>query len=309
MARMLNHRAVILLFVLALMSCFVPTMNAEETGISAPAPSAELKQLGSEVDVLQIVSDLDLSKNQLVQLAAKVAQINAKRTEYSGKEQQILERIRSPLEQMKAALLEGQPVPATPKSLAGAGLRELEALRKQGWADYEGYVASATKILTAKQVRDIRRSPEAMKRAGEMVQDVRFAPQDKYPQIREKLVAELLEVKKLDKQEEWFKIGQEKLAGLSGDPREEAVQELQKFKEEAIAQMKTELSGLLDSIRSADSRVLSVGVDKLASALRADVEVNAELSAMMSRILDAATAEAVLRTRAEKMPETADREE
>ena len=309
MAQVINHRAVVLSIVLGFVLGFVPAVCADDTGGVAAVSSSELKQLGSEVDVLQMISDLGLSRSQVVQLAAKVAQVNTKRLEYSRKEQQILEKIKTPLEQMKDALLNGKPVPATPKSLADAGLRELESLRKQGWADYDGYVASAVKILTAKQVRDVRRSPEALKRAGEMVRDVRFAPQDKYPQIREKLVAELLEVKKLDRRDEWFTIGQEKLAGLTGESREEAVNELQKLKDEETTRMKAEISGLLDSIRSADSRVLSVGVDKLASALRADVDVNAELTTMMSRILDAPTAEALLTARAEKMPETAAEEE
>jgi small-conductance mechanosensitive channel len=291
--------------VLLLVLSAFPAQSADEPAAGTVAePNAELKQLGDEVDMLQLVTDLGLSKEQVTQLAAKVAQINAKRKEYAKREQDTLLQIKSSLEQMKDALINGKPMPDAARILADSGLKGLEALRKQGWADYDIYIASAAKVLTAKQIRDVRRSPEARKRAGEMVQDIRFCSPEKYPQVREKLVNELVEVKKIDKQEEWLRIGTEKLAGLTGEARNEAIKDLQKIKDTDIAQMKTELSQLIDSIQAADSRVLSVGVDRLASALRSDMEVNAEIKSMMSRILDSPTAESVLKTRAQHMKET-----
>ena len=294
-------------FILLVIAGYVPALGADETP-SPPVAVTEpdLNQLGDEVDILQIVAAVNFSKEQVTQLAAKVAQINAKRQEYAKREEAILEKIKVPLQQMKDALIKGKPVSDTAKTLGTSGLKELEALRKQSWADYESYVASATTIFTAKQIRDIRRSPQARKRAGEMIGDIRLSSDDKYPQVREKFVNELIEVKKIDKQEEWFKSAQERLAGTTGEARDKMLKELEKVKEDAVAEWKPELSGLLDSIRTADSRILSVGVDKLASALRSDTEVDVELSSIMSRILDSPTAETVLKARAEQMKDVAE---
>jgi hypothetical protein len=288
--------------VLILIGSVLPVLCADE-------PNADLKHLGDEVDVLQIIADMGFSKEQVTQLVARVSQITAKRREYASKEQAILERIKAPLQQMKDALIDGKPVTDTAKTLADSGLKELEALRKQSWSDYDVYVLSATKLFSARQIRDIRRSPAARKRAGEIVQDIRFSPENKYVQIRDKFVDELVEVKKADRAEEWLKIGQEKLSGTTGDARAQAVKELQEIKDKDIAEMKAEASGLLDSIRPADSRILSVGVDRLASALRSDTEVNAELASIMARILDSPTAESVLKMRAERMKDTPASEE
>lgn len=302
---MFARRSLITAITMLILLSVVPAWCADEAiPGTAAASGADIRQLGSEVDVLRIVTDLGFTKDQITQLAAKVALINAKRQEYAKKEQAILEKVKIPLQQMKDALTEGKPVPASAQAVADSGFKELEALSKQGWADYDSYVASAIKLITPKQLREFRRSPEARKRAGEMIQDIRFCSEDKYPQIREKLVNELLEVKKIDKQEEWRKIGEEKLAGTSGEERAQAVKELEQIRENDLADMKAELSGLLDSIRAADSRVLSVGVDRLASALRSDAEVDKELRGMMMQILDSPTAEAVLKARAEKMKDS-----
>lgn len=305
----LMRRSPVALSVLLLVLSALPARSADGPAGTIVEPNAELKQLGDEVDILQLVTDLNLSKDQVTQLGAKVAQINAKRKEYSKREQDILLKIKSPLEQIKDALTNGKPVPDEARLQADSGLKTLEGLRKQGWDEYDIYVASAAKVLTAKQIRDIRRSAAARKRAGEMVQDIRFSSPDKYPQVREKLVNELVEVKKIDKQDEWLKIGAERLAGLTGDARSQAVKELEKIKDTDIAQMKTELGQLIDSIQAADSRILSVGIDRLASALRSDAEVDAEIKATMSRILDSPTAESVLKARAEHMKETAEPEQ
>lgn len=300
------RRSVVIWYVVLLMLSAFPAQSADEPSAGAGAEAnAELKLLGNEVDMLQLVTDLGLSKDQVTQLGAKVAQINAKRKEYATKERDVLLKIKSSLEEMKDALINGKPVPDAARMQADSGLKSLETLRKQGWADYDIYIASAAKVLTAKQVRDIRRTPEARKRSGEMVQDIRFSSPEKYPQVREKLVNELVEVKKIDKQEERLRIAAEKLAGLTGEARSQAIKDLQQIKDADIAQMKTELGQSLDSIQAADSRILSVGVDKLASALRSDMEVDAEIKSLMSRILDSPTAETVLKARAEHMKETA----
>ncbi len=299
------RRSVVASSVLLLMLSAFPIHSADEPTAGVVAESnTELKQLGDEVDMLQLVTNLGLSKEQVTQLAAKVAQINAKRKEYAAKERDVLLKIKSPLDEMKNALINGRPVPDAARMQADSGLKSLEALRKLGWADYDIFVSSAAKVLTPKQVRDIRRSPEARKRAGEMVQDIRFSSPDKYPQIREKLVNELVEVKRIDKQEEWLRTAADKLEGLTGEARNEAIKDLQSMKDTDIAQMKAELSQLIDSIQAADSRILSVGIDKLASALRSDMEVDAEIKSMMSRILDSPTAETVLKERVDHMKET-----
>lgn len=303
------RRSLVALSLLLLVLSAFPTWSADEPAGTMVEPNAELKQLGDEVDMLQLVTDLNLSKDQVTQLGAKVAQINAKRKEYAKKEQDTLLKIKSPLEEIKDALINGKPVPDEARIQADSGLKTLEALRKQGWDEYDIHVASAAKVLTAKQIRDIRRSPAARKRAGEMVEDIRYCSAEKYPQVREKLVNELVEVKKIDKQEEWLKIGTEKLAGLTGEARSEAIKELEKIKDADIAQMKTELGQLIDSIQAADSRILSVGIDRLASALRSDVEVDAEIKGMMSRILDSPSAESVLKARAEHMKDSAESEQ
>lgn len=297
-----RRRAAIWPLLLLVVLSTVPARSADEPATAES--NTELKQLGDEVDMLQLVTDLGLSKEQVTQLAAKVAQINSKRKEYAAKERDVLLKIKAPLQVMKDALIDGKPVPDEARLQADSGLKTLEALRKQGWADYDTYVASATKVLTAKQVRDIRRSPEARKRAGEMVQEIRFSSSDKYPQVREKLIDELVEVKKIDKQDEWLKIGTEKLAGKTGEARDQAIKELQQIKDADIAQMRTELGQLIDSIQTADSRILSVGVDRLASALRSDMETNADINSVMSRILDSPTAESILKARAEHMKDT-----
>lgn len=292
-------------FAVLLCLAALPAFSADETSGTVP-PRTEIQQLGDEVDILQFVASFSLTKDQVTQLAEKVAQLNARRQDYAKKEQAILDKIKTPLEQMKTALIVGKPAPESARAVADSGMNELEALKKAGWQEYEGFVASASKVLTSRQIRDIRRSPSARKRAGEMVQDIRFCSQDKYSGIRDKLVDELVEVKKIDKQEEWIRIGKEKLTGLTGDERAQALKELEQVKETDIAALKTEFSQLIDSIRAADSRILSVGVDRLASALRSDLEVNDEIRSMMMRILDSPTAESILKARAERMKDTAE---
>ncbi len=298
----LTRQSLVLCMVVVICAASIPAMGAEAaSGGTMVTPDSEIKQLGDEVDILQFIAGVGLSRAQVTQLAGKVAQINARRKEYAKKEQEILQKVKAPLEQMKAALIEGKPVPDSAKLVADSGMKELEALRKQGWQEYDNFVASASTVLTDGQIRDIRRNPKAMKRAGEIAQDIRFCSENKYPAIRDKYVEELVAVKKIDEQEEWLKLGQEKLSGLTGEARAEALKELEQVKETDTAAMKSESSRLLDLTRSANSVVLSSQINKLASALRPDREVYQEIDSMMARILDSPAAEAILKSRAEKM--------
>ena len=282
----------------------IPALCADEPPKTA-ADEIDVRELGEQVDVLQVVADLKLTTKQVAQLATTAGLIEQKREELAKREKEILQRIKSPLLQMKEALVAGKPLPGSAKTLADSGLKELHELRQQAWSEFQYAVSAAVRLLTPRQVRSIRRSPEARQRAAQMVQLIRSSSEEKWAQVLPELTSELLEVRKIDKYADWAKAEQEKLADLTGEEREAAVKELDKQKEDEIAKIQAEVSRMLWSIRGADPRALTVAVNNLSSALRSDAEVQAQLSAMMARILDAPSAEAALKARLQHLGDSA----
>lgn len=283
-------RRTILACVLLIVMTGLPLSSEEQAG------SADVRLLAEEVDVLQIVSDMKLDEKQLAFVAGKAESSKKRREEFARREEAILNEIKEPLRQIRDALVAGKEVPASADSMASAKQKELQKIRAEAWQEFQSAVLSCIQLLDEGQVRVIARTPEAMTRARQMVQQIRSASNDEWPKVLAELTSELVKIRKLDKEIEW-QAEEERILDLTGDEREQAAADLEKRKESDIAQMKAEISQLLSSIRMADQRVLSIGVNKLATALRSKADIQAQLFGMMSRVLDSPASESALKAR------------
>ena len=288
------RKLVAILTLLAAIS--LPLPAADETPAPPATTETNIRELAEEVDVLQLTAKLDLTEKQVTSIIAKVEALKTKREEFRKREEALLQEIKDPLQKMKDALAAGKEAPSSAESVASAKLKELQGLRQQAWQEFQSAVTSCVRLLDAAQVRRVARSPEVQRRAAEMVQKIRSTSEQDWPKVQAELTSELLEVKKLDKEEEW-QTAADKLKDLSGAERDNALKDLEKRKETEIAQVETEIKQTLTSIRTADARILSLGVSKLASALRSQAEIRAELFTTVSRILDSPGAEAALKAR------------
>ena len=278
----------------------LPLPAAEEPAAPPAATETNIRELAEEVDVLQLAAKLALTEKQVTDFAAKVEMLKKKREDFRKREEAILQETREPLQKMRDALAAGKEVPSSVESITSAKLKELQSLRQQAWQEFQSAVSSCVLLLTEGQVRRIARSPEAQRRAAQMVQQIRSASEQDWPKVQAELTSELLEVKKLDKEEEWQKAA-DNLKNLTGEERDKALKDLEKRKETDVAQMETEIKQTLTSIRTADPRILSIGVSKLTLALRPQMEVRAELFTLIGRILDSPGAEAALKARLASM--------
>ncbi|HUV04027.1 MAG TPA: hypothetical protein VMX94_02850 [Armatimonadota bacterium] len=271
-----------------------------------PTPPAtteiNIRELADEVDVLQLVAKLALTEKQVTYFAAKLEELKTKREDFRKREEAILLETKNPLQQMKDALAAGKNVPSSVESAASAKLKELQDLRQRAWQEFQSAVSSCVGQLDPSQVKKITRSPEARSRAAEMVQQVRSASEQDWPKVQTGLTSELLEVKKLDKEQEWQKAA-DSLKDLTGEERDKGIKELEKRKETELAQEETKIKQMLASIRGADPRILSIPINNLTDALRSRVEVRVELLIIISRILESPAAEAALKARLAGMKE------
>lgn len=283
-------RRTILACVLLIVMTGLPLSSEEQAG------SADVRLLAEEVDVLQIVSDMKLNEKQLAFVAGKAESLKKRREEFARREEAILNEIKEPLRQIRDALVAGKEVPTSADNMASAKQKELQKIRAEAWQEFQSAVLSCIQLLDEGQVRVIARTPEAMTRARQMVQQIRSASNDEWPKVLAELTSELVKIRKLDKEIEW-QAEEERILDLTGDEREQAAADLEKRKESDIAQMKAEISQLLSSIRMADQRVLSIGVNKLATALRSKADIQAQLFGMMSRVLDSPASESALKAR------------
>lgn len=273
--------SLIVLTALILASLSVISFCAEEA-----SPELSPRQLGQQVDVLQMVVDLQLDENQIKVLASKATALKQKREELQKREDEILASIKEPLRQMRDKLAAGQPVPSSVSSVAEAKLKELQELRMSYQKELMSAAGAVNQLMTEKQIRILTRSPEAQKRAAEIVAEVRSTPEDKWPQKLSELTAELVEIGKVDKKVEWDKAEKEKLEGLTGEERENARKELEKQRETDVKQMETEISQLLTKIRFADSKLRQIAINNVCSYLRPKLEVRMQLFDMLVGILN-----------------------
>lgn len=266
-----------------------------------PPPSQpDVRILAEEVDVLQLVADMDLTKKQVTYIADKLADLTKKQADLRKQDEAILQGIAETLQKMRDALAAGKEVPSSVKSTASAKEKELQSIRLQMWQNFRSAVTSCVQLLDEGQIRKIKRTPEAIARANQIIQQVRSASEETWPQVQAKFTSELLEVKKLDKQQAW-QAKEDGLKKLTGEERDKAVKDFEKRKEDEIAQMRTETEQILSSIRTADQQILFAAVNKLASALRTNLDVQIQLQAMMGRILDSPGAPTALKSRLENM--------
>lgn len=266
-----------------------------------PPPSQpDIRMLAEEVDVLQLVADMNLTEKQITFITDKLTDLAKKQAELRKQDEAILQGIAETLQKMRDALAAGKEVPSSAKSTASAKEKELQSIRLQMWQNFRSAVTSCVQLLDEGQIRKIKRTPEAIARANQIIQQVRSASEENWPQVQAKFTSELLEVKKLDKQQAW-QAEEDGLKKLTGEERDKAVKDFEKRKEDEIAQMRTETEQILSSIRTADQQILFAAVNKLASALRTNLDVQIQLQAMMGRILDSPGAPTALKSRLENM--------
>lgn len=261
-----------------------------------PAES-DVRMLANEVDALQLIADMKLTEKQMNSVIAQVAALQKKREELRKREEAILLEIKVPLEKVRDALAEGKEVPASVSAITAPKQKELQQIRGQEWKALQTAISSCAALLDEGQLRVIARTPDVMKRAQEIVQQVRSAQDNT---ALEPVVSELLEIKKLDKRSEWIS-AEEAALKLTGEARNNALADLEKQKEAETVKMKAEIAELLNSIREADIRVLSVAVNKVAGALRTKADVQLQVFDMMGRLLDNPAAEKALKERLSAM--------
>lgn len=264
------------------------------------ADKQNIHELADQVDILQTVSDLNLTADQVAFVASKVSAIKESRESFLKKEEAILLSIKDPLKQMKDAMLADKPIPDSADRLTSAKLKELTDLRKQGRQEFEAAVNSCVRLLSGVQVRKIARSPEAMKRATHIVQQIRASSEEDWPATLETYVAELTDAKKIDKGDEW-QARFNKLGELKPSEYPAALEKFNKDKDAEIAKMRADSTDLLTKIRNANPATLPIAVGNVASVIRAQADVQAQLFGMFGRILDNPTSEPVLKAKLDSM--------
>ena len=281
---------------------FAQLAFAQDT-TTPPPDGTQVRELANQVDVLKIVSDLELTDKQIAYVAAKITDLKKKQEDFKKQEEAALLKIQKPLQQMRDALAAGNAAPESAKSVADLTLKDLQDIRQQAWKEFQAAAIACTQQLDEGQTRKIARSPKAVSRASQMVQQIRSASEQDWPNVQAQFATELLEVKKIDKQSEW-KAEEDKLQDLKGEDLDKAQKDLQKQKDTWVTDSRAEINQTLASIRTANSAILSIGVNKLASALRSQTEVRAQLYVMFGQILDNPTAESALKLRMEKTKST-----
>jgi len=276
-----------------IMVCVLPKGQCAE---EPPRAELDVRELAEQVDILQLIAELDLKKGQITYFAAKADAQKQRYEELRKREESVLVQIKEPLLEMKSALASGKEVPDTARSSICGKLKELQETRQRAWQEFQSAVSSCVQLLDEGQVRRITRSPEAVRRANQMVQRIRASSEKEWPKTLDEIASDLLEVKKLDKQGEW-QAESDKLQGLTGEERDKALKDLESRKEADISEMRTTIVQMLTNVRTADERVLSVAVNNLASAVRPKADVHMQLFAMVSRILDSPAGATALRAR------------
>jgi hypothetical protein len=257
---------------------------------------SEVQKLAEEVDVLLIVNQLELTGDQLKFVAQKASEIRKRQEDTRKKEEEILLGIKAELQTMRDILISGKEAPSSLQTKLSTKLKDLQNLRQQAVEEFHSAVNACIRQLSEGQIRKIARTPDVQRRASELVQKIRAASEDEWPKVREEITDELLDVKKIDKQQEW-ETELDNIRKTAGTEKQKALEDFEKRKTETIAQMRTEIEQMLTSIREADPRILSIGINKLASALRSQVDIRNQLFAAFARILDSPCGEQALKSK------------
>lgn len=288
-----------LMLVLILVILGMPTVLCADE--PTPPPSQpDVRMLAEEVDVLQLIADMNLTEKQITYISDSVTNLTKKREEFRKKEEALLQEIKEPLQKIRDALAAGKEVPGSAESIASAKKKELQSIRLQMWKDFQSAVKACIQLLDEGQIRRVKRSPEAITRATQMIQRIRSASEQNPQKTLDEITSILLEVRKYDKQEEW-QTKQDELQNLTGEEKDKALKDFENKKDAEITQMRIEINQTLMAYRNADPRLLSVAVNNLASALRTKAGVQMQLQAMMGRILDSPGAATALKARLESM--------
>lgn len=285
----MRHGMIFFLITAGLIFSGIGFLNAQE--------SLTARQIGEQVDVLQIVANLELDVNQIKVLAAKASTIRQKREEVFKREDAILEQIKEPLRQLRDKLAAGEPVPESISSVTQSKLEEMQAMRTELQREILSAANAVNQLMTDKQVSKLIRDQETKQRAAEMVSTIRSASDAEWPAKLKELTDQLLEIRKIDKQAEWSKTDQQKLAELKGEKLEEAKQELQKEHEAELTKIRSELEAELAKIRAADRRLIPIAINNLCSYLKPRVQARLELMEMILAVLNNPSAEAALNER------------
>lgn len=273
-----------------------PPVTSGDSTYSIGTELSEVQQLAEEVDVLLILSQLELTESQLRFVADKASELNKQREETRKKEMAILQEIKNHLQEMRAILIAGKDIPTSLQSAVTPKLKELQSIRQKAWEGFQSKVGACVRQLSEGQIRKIARTPEVQRKASEIVQKIRTTSEDSWPKVKAEVTKELLEIKKLDKQEEW-QSELDSMATLPGEQKEIALKDFEKRKAESIAQLQTEIEQMLNNIRVADPRVLSVATNKVAAALRTQADIKEQLFAAFGRILDSPCGEQAVRSK------------
>jgi gluconate 5-dehydrogenase len=147
------------------------------------SPDTNVRDLANEVDVLQLVTDLNLDMNQVTYMLAKIGGLKERKPGYLKKEEELLTSIKDPLTQMRDAMVAGKPVPTQAEAEAAAKLVDLQALRKKGAADFQSAIDACIGLLTPDQRRTVSRDSRTIMRATAMVNRIRNAGDSEWQQV------------------------------------------------------------------------------------------------------------------------------
>ena len=288
--------------VISLAACTIlglPNMShAQET--AKPADTQAIREMAEQVDILQTIADLRMTEEQIALALSKVTALRQSRDEFKKKEDAIYDAMKDTIQQIRDALVAGKPVPDAADQAAKSRVKELQSLRQQGINEFQSAVKACVQQLSGGQTLKIAHSPELMKRATHIVQHIRGTSEDDLPGLLIIYSDEIVDAKKVDKSIEW-QAQIDKVYALRGVQREQALEEFNKQKDAEIAQMRDDAVQLLTTIRSANSMVIELGVNKVANAIRPKIDIQNQLFGMIGRILDNPLAEPTLKARLEKM--------
>ncbi|WP_319586170.1 hypothetical protein [uncultured Desulfobulbus sp.] len=266
----------------------------------------DIKDLVEQVDVLQIVTDMNLKPDQLSFMAARIDFLSQKRDETQKKEKALQLEIREPLMIMRDAFIAGKDVPAEARNAAFAKLKPIKQTRQDMQTAFNDAANSCVDMLDDGQRRVLGRTADVLSRAQKMIQEIQSVSEDEWPKTMASLAAEIIKVKESDRYGDW-QTQVDNVQNLPASEREQAYQNLEGSRKAELDQMQADAEQLLQSVRSANRQVLPIALNKLAGALKSQTELHNQLFGAMVRVLDSPGAPAALKARIEVMKAATDK--
>jgi hypothetical protein len=293
------RRLVLPIFMLAMLCGFSVLVNADTT--PAPQPSqVDVNELASEVDVLQLITELKLDAKQIEFISRQLDSTKQKWVDGKKTESAVLAEAQDSLQKIRDSLVAGKPIPASAETTAGNKLNQLRKIRAQLDRNFQTAVKSCAAIVNEGQRRWVARSVEATQSAAQLVQKIRNAGDDEWPTTLSAITDQLLKVSEVDIQNDW-QAQADRLQTLPQDERNSALKDLNTQKEASISKARDEIQQLLTDTRNVPSEQLPNAVARIAVKLRSAADVQAQIEDIMTRILDGVGAPAALSAKLEGM--------